>query len=195
MRCVHRGSPAARPVGGHRDPPVCNLLITGPVEPSLVPQMKGWLGRPGQQNIRRRWIWLVAENTIEPECGGNGIRGKNRALGWSRTRKAACFFQKGPVPSRKALPPGTGAGFRWQARQRPQPAALLLGRPPVIGPCPSQTAGSPPSLGRKTALHAPAVPHTLGNRSRHPHAWSSIEYSRTFVPGPLPGFLFAETKD
>jgi hypothetical protein len=27
--------------------------------------MKGRLGRPGQQNIRLRWIWMVAENTIE----------------------------------------------------------------------------------------------------------------------------------
>ena len=44
---------------------VCNLLITRPVEPDLVPQMKGRLGRPGQQNTRLRWIWMVADDTIE----------------------------------------------------------------------------------------------------------------------------------
>jgi hypothetical protein len=27
--------------------------------------MKGRLGRPGQQNTRLRWIWMVAEDTIE----------------------------------------------------------------------------------------------------------------------------------
>lgn len=42
-----------------------NVLMTRPVEPDLVPQMKGRLARPGQQHSQLRWIWLVIEKTIE----------------------------------------------------------------------------------------------------------------------------------
>jgi hypothetical protein len=42
-----------------------NLIVTRPVEPDLVPQMKGRLARPGQNNAQLRWLWMVAENTIE----------------------------------------------------------------------------------------------------------------------------------
>ena len=42
-----------------------NVLMTRPVEPDLVPQMKGRLARPRQQDSHLRWIWLVIEKTIE----------------------------------------------------------------------------------------------------------------------------------
>lgn len=42
-----------------------NVLMTRPVEPDLVPQMKGRLARPGQQHQQLKWIWLVIEQTIE----------------------------------------------------------------------------------------------------------------------------------
>jgi hypothetical protein len=42
-----------------------NVLITRPVEPDLVPQMKGRLARPGQREAELRWIWMVIEQTIE----------------------------------------------------------------------------------------------------------------------------------
>jgi hypothetical protein len=42
-----------------------NVLIARPVEPDLVPQMKGRLARPGQNHHQLRWIWMVIEQTIE----------------------------------------------------------------------------------------------------------------------------------
>ena len=42
-----------------------NVLIARPVEPDLVPQMKGRLARPGQEHHQLRWIWMVIEQTIE----------------------------------------------------------------------------------------------------------------------------------
>ena len=42
-----------------------NVLISRPVEPDLVPQMRGRLARPGQQHHQLRWIWMVIERTIE----------------------------------------------------------------------------------------------------------------------------------
>ncbi|NBV86179.1 MAG: hypothetical protein EBS01_07950 [Verrucomicrobia bacterium] len=42
-----------------------NVLIARPVEPDLVPQMKGRLARPGQNHPQLRWIWMVIEQTIE----------------------------------------------------------------------------------------------------------------------------------
>ena len=42
-----------------------NILMTRPVSPDLVPQMRGSLARPGQQHPELRWVWLVIENTIE----------------------------------------------------------------------------------------------------------------------------------
>lgn len=42
-----------------------NILMTRPVSPDLVPQMRGRLARPGQQHTELRWVWLVIENTIE----------------------------------------------------------------------------------------------------------------------------------
>jgi hypothetical protein len=42
-----------------------NVLISRPVEPDLVPQMKGRLARPGQENGELRWIWMVIQQTIE----------------------------------------------------------------------------------------------------------------------------------
>jgi hypothetical protein len=43
----------------------CDTLITRPVEPDLVPQMRGRLGRPGQENTQLHWVWIVAKDTIE----------------------------------------------------------------------------------------------------------------------------------
>jgi hypothetical protein len=43
----------------------CNVLITRPVVPDLVPQMRGRLARPGQQHTELRWVWMVIEQTIE----------------------------------------------------------------------------------------------------------------------------------
>lgn len=42
-----------------------DVLVTRPVEPDLVPQMRGRLARPGQQNNQLRWIWMVASGTLE----------------------------------------------------------------------------------------------------------------------------------
>jgi hypothetical protein len=50
---------------GVNDLVVCDTLITRPVDPDLVPQMRGRLGRPGQQNTALRWVWMVAEGTLE----------------------------------------------------------------------------------------------------------------------------------
>lgn len=43
----------------------CDTLITRPVDPDLVPQMRGRLGRPGQKNPNLHWVWIVAEDTLE----------------------------------------------------------------------------------------------------------------------------------